>query len=950
MVQLPGFLETLTRRWLNLSLRVRGLAVLALPVIALLVSVALVSRLEREKADAEQRVKHSLEVRAQLEGTYIVLMSAESEVRNYALNGLEEGLWSFDITSAAIDPQFAKIAELIRDNREQAARLEKLKVLVHSRFEGLKKLRAYYGSPETRSKPAPAELRARARISPDVILAANELGVAEVKLFQEATKGNAERQTKLRIWIFVSVSVGLLGGILGVVLFTRGIKRRIERLERNASRLVEGLPSESAGSSSDELGRLATAIEKTGAAIASRSQELKLALEGGGVLIWELEPGSGRIRYHAGSEASQSAAFPAELLPETANEWIAMVHSDDREHIEQELTRIASESGSFQIEYRVVVRGGGIHWMTVRAQSYGSGIHERRLLGVIADITARKAASQEIERQARELIDSREALQRQTRILQSILDSMGDGVVVADTRGKFLVFNPAARQILGARSFGDDVDQWPKQHGLFLPDMVTLYPPDELPFVRSIRGDAVDAAEIFVRPAGTSEGTWVSVNARPLQQDDGEIQGGVIVIRDITAQKHAAEALQLAKQDAEMANHAKSEFLSRMSHELRTPLNSILGFAQLLELEKLNEQANDNIYHILKGGYHLLDLINEILDLARIESGRITLSSEPVGVREALKDAIDLVGPLAVEKHVNLRPDIALRCNCHVHADRQRLKQVLLNLLSNAIKFNRSGGSVELSCEESSPGRLRIYVIDTGSGISPQGLKRIFTPFERLEADGTDAGGTGLGLALSKRLIEAMGGTIGVESALGFGSKFYIELATIEDPAKVLESEPSAIALMDAEKQPRRGTVLYVEDNPSNLRLIERIFAHRPGVRLLSAMQGHLGLDLADLHTPDWILLDLHLPDISGEEVLRRLRANPRTQQIPITILSADATAGQISRLLEAGARDYLTKPLDVRRFIDLLETTIPSSELSAQEQQGVYAERNHSEKSHSNR
>ena len=373
-------------------------------------------------------------------------------------------------------------------------------------------------------------------------------------------------------------------------------------------------------------------------------------------------------------------------------------------------------------------------------------------------------------------------------------------------------------------------------------------------------------------------------------------------------------------------------------------MNSILGFAQLLELENLGEPAADNVYHILKGGYHLLDLINEILDLARIESGRITLSPEPVRMREALKDALDLVRPLAIEKNVSISPDIALRCDHHVHADRQRLKQVLLNLLSNAIKFNRSGGSVVLSCEETEDRRLRMEVIDTGSGISPEGLKRIFTPFERLEADGTGAGGTGLGLALSKRLIEAMGGTIGVESALGFGSRFFIELAMLEDPTARLNRDDAAVVLIDTVPTHQQGTVLYIEDNSSNLRLVERILANRRGVRLLSAMQGFLGLDLADLHTPDWILLDLHLPDVSGEEVLRRLRANPRTAHIPVTILSADATSGQISRLMEAGARDYLTKPLDVRKFIHLLETTISGGESRAQETQGVYAERDYSE------
>ena len=417
------------------------------------------------------------------------------------------------MTSAAIDPLLKKLGDALQP--QQTARLEQLKELIHSRFDGLKQLREYYGSAENRSMPAPAELRARARISPDVIVALNQVGTQEVTSIQDGAKAAVARQATLRIWIFVTISLGLLGGVLGVLLFTRNITRRVEQLEEETRHgWRRGLPSDSGESRHDELGRLAGAIEKAGAVIASRSQELKLALEGGGILIWELEPGSGRIRYHAGSEAFQSAVLPAEALPESAKAWISMVHPEDRGHIEQELNRIASESGSFQIEYRVVMRGGEIRWMTVRAQSYGSEIRERRLLGVLTDITDRKAASQEIERQARELIDSREALERQTRILQSILDSMGDGVVVADADGKFLVFNPAARQLLSARSFGIDADQWAQQHGLFLPDMVTLYPADQLPFLRSIRGESVDGAEIYVKPAGSVEGTWVSVIAR----------------------------------------------------------------------------------------------------------------------------------------------------------------------------------------------------------------------------------------------------------------------------------------------------------------------------------------------------------------------------------------------------------------------------------------------------
>ncbi len=498
MLRVPGFLNPLFRRWLDLSLRIKGLTVLVLPVIAVAMSAMLVSSLEHAKADADRHLKRGVEVRAQLQNMFVVLISAESEVRNYGLNGREDGIYPFSLTRAAIDPLFKKVGELMAGDREQEQRLEKLRLLVQSRFEGLKSLRDYYSSPETRSKPASEEQRAAAKISPDVILAVNELGTAESKRFQDEMKGEADRQAKLHFWIYVTEFAGLLSGVLGVVLLTGSIKRRVVRLESNAFCLAEGLPSEELVTRQDELGRLASAIERAGAVIASRSEELKLALEGGGVIIWELEPGTGRIRYHAGSEAFQSDAIPAELLPGTASEWIAIVHPEDRDRIEQALHRIAAESGSFQIEYRVQMRGGAIRWMTVTAQSYGSEVQDRRLLGVLADITVRKATLEEVERQAQELSASRAALENQTRILQSILDSMGDGVVVADSSGKFLVFNPAARQMMGARSFTGDSDQWARLYGLFLPDMVTLYPSDRLPFVRSIRGESVDAEEIFV--------------------------------------------------------------------------------------------------------------------------------------------------------------------------------------------------------------------------------------------------------------------------------------------------------------------------------------------------------------------------------------------------------------------------------------------------------------------
>ena len=567
MAYVPGILRTLTRNWTNLSLRTKGLIVFAVPMAALLVSSTLLIRMEREKAAGEQRIKRAFDARAQLQNMYIVLISAESEIRNYGLNGTEDGLQPFGLAAASIDVLFGRIKDLIEEDADQVAHLARIQQLVHSRLDGLKELREYYHSSEARGAPSPAALRARAKISPDVLIAFNELATGESKLIQDRIQRDADRQAHLRRGILASAALGLLGGLLTVLLFSRSITRRMQALERNASRLAEGLPSDAPCPGTDELGRLACAIEKASDVIAARSDELKLALEGAELLIWDLDPDSGHIRYHAGADQIHSG-FPAELLPETADAWIAVVHSDDRERVKQELNRIASESGTLQIEYRVIARGGSIRWMLVKAQSYILGTGERRLLGVLADITARKAASAEIERQAQELAVSREALQSQTRILQSILDSMGDGVVVADGGGTFLVFNPAARQMLGVvRSFGDDTDQWARHHGLFLPDRVTLYPPDQLPFVRAMRGESVDSAEIFVRPAGAAEGTWLSVTARPLREEHGEIRGGVVVLRDITPQKRAAEALELAKREAESANQAKSEFLSRMSHE-----------------------------------------------------------------------------------------------------------------------------------------------------------------------------------------------------------------------------------------------------------------------------------------------------------------------------------------------------------------------------------------------
>ena len=380
--------------------------------------------------------------------------------------------------------------------------------------------------------------------------------------------------------------------------------------------------------------------------------------------------------------------------------------------------------------------------------------------------------------------------------------------------------------------------------------------------------------------------------------------------------------LSVATAEADRANLAKSEFLSRMSHELRTPLNAILGFAQLLELDAASAEQQESVGQILRAGRHLLGLINEILDISRIEAGRLQLSLEPVPVQETVRQAIELVQPSAAEAHVTVRSE-AIEDGVHVLADRQRLQQVLLNLLSNGVKYNRAGGTVTVACRESPASRLRIEVTDTGPGITADKLARLFTPFDRLGAEASAVEGTGLGLALSKSLVEAMGGTLKVRSEPEVGCTFSVELAVVGAPA---EREPIAAVSAPAvdERQPGEAQkILYIEDNLSNLTLVESILARRPGTTVLSAMQGRVGVDLARDHRPALILLDRHLPDIPGEEVFRQLQADSRTRDIPVIVLSADAMPSRMRQFLDGGVRAYLTKPLDVPALLAAIDEAL---------------------------
>ena len=382
-----------------------------------------------------------------------------------------------------------------------------------------------------------------------------------------------------------------------------------------------------------------------------------------------------------------------------------------------------------------------------------------------------------------------------------------------------------------------------------------------------------------------------------------------------------------ANEEARSANQAKSAFLSSMSHELRTPLNAILGFAQILTSNTLPstlEQKKEFANHILKSGRHLLTLINEILDLAKVESGTITLSMEPVALADILLECRTMIEPIAATRKVRvLFPDVD---GAVVMADRTRLKQVMLNLLSNAVKYNRDEGAVVLTCDQCTPTRMRLSVQDTGNGLSPEQVASLFQPFNRLGQESGAQEGTGIGLVVTKRLVELMGGEIGVTSSPGVGSVFWIELGSTAPRTSSLAERAApgggtTSAASGAEFVPR--LLLYVEDNPANLRLVEEIVAFRRDLRLLSAHDGHLGLQLARAHRPDIILMDLNLPGMSGFEVLRQLGADPETADIPVIALTANAMPRDIERGVAAGFHRYLTKPIDIEKFTEAINSTL---------------------------
>lgn len=493
------------------------------------------------------------------------------------------------------------------------------------------------------------------------------------------------------------------------------------------------------------------------------------------------------------------------------------------------------------------------------------------------------------------------------------------GIFALDPEGRVVSWNTGAERIKG----------WHSEE--ILGRHFSLFYPGADARVRSMRNLADAVREGRVEDEGwrvRKDGTrfWANVVITALYDEAGALRGYSKVTRDITERRRAEEALDLARREAERASAAKSLFLSRMSHELRTPLNAILGFAQLLELDRAAGGTSDrgSIEQILRAGRHLLALIDEVLDIARIEAGKLGLAIAPTLLETVITEAVGLSQPEAEMRSLTIRRDCA--APGPVAADPRRLLQVLLNLLSNAIKYNRRGGEIAITAY-AQEGRVRVELVDSGIGIDPDQASALFQPFTRLAAGAARTEGTGLGLSLSRALIEAMDGAIGYapRSDGEEGACFWFELP-LAGEASVPTVLPTAAAPA-ALSAPRPVTILLIEDNLANAQLIEAVVArHLPGARLVSAMQARIGLDLARRHRPDLVLLDLHLPDHDGDWVLAELQtALPR---LPVILLTADAIAAQ-GDWHARGARTVLTKPIDVPALLAAMDRAMEAEEVS---------------------
>ena len=950
-------------------------------------------REENGFVEATQWREHTYQVVNSLNETVALLSDAETGQRGYLLTGDDSYLEPYKTATRSIDRTVLKLNDLTSDNPRQHDRMKKLEPLIEAKLSELKQTIELRRSKGLAAVTSVVQEGAGKQTMDQIRTLIAEMTSEEsalLKTRRQKTEDGATRSTR-------TIAGGTLVSIALLVICFALLNRQLS--ERKLAQRSLAINQKWLYTTLSSIGDAVIATDMNGTVSFLNPVAQKLT-------GWSLEEARGK---------SMDIVFD-------------ILNAETRRPVENPVKKVFREGKIVDLADHTILLSKDGREFDIEDSAAPIVSESGETLGVVLvfrDITETKAAETETK--------------RQKDLLELILSSMSDGVVVADKNGKFLLFNPAAEQILGLGATDATPDQWAERYGVYHPDGLTHYAPNELPLARAIRGEAVNSIEIFVRHAGKPDGALVSITGRPLKDERGVLRGGVVVMHDITVRRHAEKALRLseerfrllvsevtdygilmldpdgrivnwnagaerikgyraqeiigqhfscfyskedveagkpanelkaaiergrfedegwrvrkdgskfwanvvvtplydesgrlrgfgkvtrditdqkrtqelllrAKEEAERASKFKDQFLSTMSHELRTPLNAVLGFSDLLADERygaLNDRQQRYVSHIHTGGKHLLKLISDILDLSKIEAGRMELTHEDVTVASAFTEVISALYPLAEKKSQALLQEVDP--NLHVRADVMRFKQVLMNLTGNAIKFTPEKGRIELSAVRTGD-QVRIKVRDNGPGIPPEQQQRIFEAFFRLRETGTATEGTGLGLAITARLVELHGSKLGIESQPGGGACFYFSLPVIAVAPD--RSAQAPIPLPRARKAPR---ILVIEDNAATGQLIQSQLTSS-GYETLKCSQPEQAMEMAAEHQPDAITLDLLMRPVHGLEVLLQLKNDPRTSKIPVIVVTIVDQPGIGTAL---GADEYLIKPVDKATLLAAVE------------------------------
>ena len=638
-------------------------------------------------------------------------------------------------------------------------------------------------------------------------------------------------------------------------------------------------------------------VEQRTAQLQKSEARLTQLLSSSPVVIYTCEAGGDYAATYISENVKELFGYQTEQFLDDPKFWASGIHPDDAPRVFSGLGKLF-EDGVHTHEYRFKLANGEYIWVhdELKLVKDEQGIPVK-IIGYWADVSARK--------------ESEETIQAKTKQVQTVISSAPLVLWSCDKNGVFTFSDGSALKDMGLKP-GQVVGQSVFEIYVDYPEIIDA-------------NRRVLSGETISHESQVGEYCFES-HYTPNFSEDGGVESYIGVAIDITERKKSEAQVEAARKEAESANAAKSEFLSSMSHELRTPLNAIIGYGQLIEMGSQDEKEKKNVKEILKGGNHLLELIDEILDLSRIDAGKVELSMEECDLNSILDMCLTFIKPMAVKRNINVVNNIGSEADYRLHVDYMRVKQVILNLMSNAVKYNKDNGTVTLSAEVVDEEYLRINVSDTGNGLTEQQLQSLFKPFERLK-NHSGIEGTGIGLVISKRLVEIMGGIIGVESQVGKGSTFWLQLelektdtrSSLLTEGQTTENEIASIEKKSGDVK----SILYIEDNPINICLMEDIVESSTSHTLITVTDAVQGLVLAEERQPDLILMDITMPVMDGYEALAELQANQATRHIPVIAVSANAMQQDINKGKAAGFQNYITKPFNIKNMIDIIEDAL---------------------------